>query len=137
MTKYGAKKVIFDGITFDSKMECEYYKHLKELKEQGGVIDFKLQPTFELQPKFEKDGVKYRAINYVADFKVYYQDGRVEVVDVKGFTTTDFLLKAKIFNHKFKEKLVLIKYSKIDGGWITLDDYKKAVKRRKAEKSKK
>ena len=136
MTKYGAKKVTYDGITFDSKMEKDYYIYLKELKAKGEILDFELQPSFELQPKFEKDGVKYRPIKYVADFKIYYPDGKIEIVDVKGMETTDFKLKAKIFNYKFKEALKLIKYSKIDGGWITLEDYKKAVKRRKAEKAK-
>lgn len=134
MSKYGAKKVEIDGIVFDSKMEGDYYKYLKILKEQGKILDFELQPSFELQPKFEKDGVKYRAMKYVADFKVYYPNGDIEIIDVKGMTTTDFLIKAKIFNYKFKEPLKLIKFSKIDGGWITLDDYKKAVKKRKAEK---
>ena len=73
-------------------------------------------------------------MKYVADFKIYYPNGDIEIIDVKGMTTTDFLIKAKIFNYKFKEPLKLIKFSKIDGGWITLDDYKKAVKKRKANK---
>lgn len=134
--KYGAKKVEIDGIRFDSKMEGDYYLHLKRLKDNGEILDYELQPSFELQPKFEKDGVKYRAIKYIADFKVFYPDGKVEIIDVKGMATTDFKLKAKIFNYIFDESLILIKYSKIDGGWITLDDYAKAVKRRKALKSK-
>ena len=31
MSKYGAKKVTIDGITFDSKAEGRYYEHLQKL----------------------------------------------------------------------------------------------------------
>ena len=37
MSKYGAKKVTIDGITFDSKAEGRYYEHLLKLKKTGVV----------------------------------------------------------------------------------------------------
>ncbi|MEA0552886.1 DUF1064 domain-containing protein [Lysinibacillus irui] len=60
--KYGNKKVIHDGVIFDSAIEAKYYVHLKHLQAQGIVTSFELQPRFVLLPKFEKNGKKYRDI---------------------------------------------------------------------------
>lgn len=138
MTKYGSKKVEFDGIKFDSKMEADFYKHLLELKEQGTVVDFTLQPVFELIPKFVVNGKKRLASKYKADFLVRYVDGSEEIIDVKGFETTDFKLKKKLFEYRYSKEIICISFSKMDGGWIMLEDLKKArAARRKAKKSKK
>ena len=45
------EKTIIDGITFDSKMESDYYIKLKEDKLNGLIKDFELQPEFILQDK--------------------------------------------------------------------------------------
>lgn len=129
--KYGNKKVVNDGITFDSKMEAKYYGHLKLLQAQGIVTSFELQPKFVLLPKFEKNGKKYREIGYTADFMVHYADGHSEVVDIKGMVTQQFELRKKLFDYRFPHELKLLTYSKIDGGWITHDELKKARKARK------
>lgn len=134
--KYGNKKVVHDGITFDSAMEAKYYDHLKHLQAQGIVSSFELQPRFVLLPKFEKNGKKYREIGYNADFTVHYADGHTEVVDIKGMVTQQFELRKKLFEYRFPHELKLLTYSKIDGGWITHDDLKKARKARKDLKNK-
>lgn len=134
--KYGNKKVVRDGITFDSAMEAKYYDHLKHLKAQGIVTSFELQPRFVLLPKFEKNGKKYREIGYTADFTVHYADGHSEVVDIKGMVTQQFELRKKLFDYRFPHELKLLTYSKIDGGWITHDELKKARKARKDLKEK-
>lgn len=137
MTKYGAKKVVEDGIKFDSKVERDYFFYLKQQKEKGDIKDFTLQPTFELQPKFEKDGKKYRAITYVADFQVLHNDDCIEIIDVKGMELPLFKLKEKMYHYHFEHPLTLITYSKIDGGWISLEALKKARAERKKNKGKK
>lgn len=134
--KYGNKKVIRDGITFDSAMEAKYYEHLKKLQAQGIVTSFELQPRFVLLPKFEKKGKKYREIGYNADFTVHYADGHTEVVDIKGMVTQQFELRKKLFEYRYPHELKLLTYSKIDGGWITQDELKKARKARKDIKEK-
>lgn len=131
MTKYGAKKVIEDDIRFDSKMERDYYLYLKQQRSLGKIKGFELQPSFELQSKFEKEGKKYRAITYKADFKVIHNDDSVEIIDVKGFETALGTLKLKMFHYNYPYNLKLITYSKIDNGWIELEDLKKARKVRK------
>ena len=52
MGKIAHKKTTIDGFTFDSKMESEYYVHLKAEKKAGRVKKFSLQPEFILQPKY-------------------------------------------------------------------------------------
>lgn len=50
--KIAHKKTTIDGITFDSKMEAQYYLYLKEEQKAGRVKSFTLQPVFDLQPKY-------------------------------------------------------------------------------------
>jgi Protein of unknown function (DUF1064) len=133
-TKYGNKKVVLDGITFDSEMEAKYYSHLKLLRSKGIVKEFELQPKFVLLDSFKKNGKTYRAITYNADFTVYYADGKIEVIDVKGMITQQFELRRKLFEHRYPYELKLVTYSKIDGGWITHDELKKARAKRKKAK---
>ncbi|WP_107950916.1 DUF1064 domain-containing protein [Lysinibacillus parviboronicapiens] len=134
--KYGNKKVIRDGIEFDSAMEAKYYDYLKHLQAQGVVASIELQPRFVLLPKFEKNGKKFREIGYSADFTVHYADGHTEVVDIKGMVTQQFELRKKLFEYRYPHELKLLTYSKIDGGWITHDELKKARKARKDLKNK-
>ena len=114
MSKYGAKKVTIDGITFDSKAEGRYYEHLQKLKKTGVVEDFEMQKVFTLLDKFAhpQTGKTVRAVTYRADFEVYYSDGRVEVVDIKGFITDVFKIKAKLFMYRYQMPLVLLKWDK-------------------------
>lgn len=127
MTKYGAKKTVIDGITFDSKTEGQYYLHLKEKQERGEILAFNLQPSFTLQEGFNKDGKYIRPIKYVADFEVIHigEYGETEIIDVKGFETADFKIKRKLFEKKYPYTLTLVKYVKKYGGWITVDEWKK------------
>jgi hypothetical protein len=71
-----------------------------------------------LQEAFEKNGRKFRKIEYVADFEVHHLDGSIEVIDVKGMETEAFKIKRKLFEKKYPHKLSLITYSQMDGGWI-------------------
>ena len=84
-------------------MESYYYLYLKELKEQGVVVDFKLQPVFILQEGFSKDGKRIQPIKYIADFEVTYNDGHVEIIDVKGKITEAFRIKRKILLYKYRD----------------------------------
>jgi hypothetical protein len=124
ITKYGSKKVTIDGHTFDSKAEAKYYEQLKWLKQAKQITDFKLQPRYLLQEAFSKNGKHFRKIEYVADFEVHHLDGSVEVIDVKGYETKDFLIKRKLFERLYLYKLSVVTYDK-SFGWIELDELKK------------
>lgn len=56
--KYRNIKTTVDGIEFDSRKEADYYCQLKLLKRAGEIKDFGLQPRYELQPTFKKNGTK-------------------------------------------------------------------------------
>lgn len=69
MNKYHNCKVIIDGIKFDSKAEARRYVELKLMEDTGHIKELKLQPKFELQPKYKNNkGETIRAITYKADF---------------------------------------------------------------------
>ncbi|MHB9901430.1 hypothetical protein CF055_18740 [Clostridium botulinum] len=127
-SKYGAKKIVIDGITFDSKDEGKYYEYLKKLKSQEKILNFELQPKYELQPSFKKYGKTHRAITYAPDFLIYHLDGSEELIDVKGTETQQGNMRRKMFDYKYPNlKLTWVarslKYSST--GWIEYDELKK------------
>lgn len=103
-SKYHATKVIVDGIRFDSNKEAKYYSELLLQKKAGIIREIELQPEFVLQEGYRnKQGKKVREIKYRADFKVTYADGRVEIVDTKGYRTKEYLLKKKMLLFRYPE----------------------------------
>lgn len=132
MSKYKNRKIEIDGLVFDSQAEARYYTYLSDLMQKGVVTAIIPQPRYLLQESFRKNGILFRKIEYVADFAVQYEDGRSEVVDVKGMETTDFKIKRKLFEKKYPElSLKVVKYVKKFGGWVTVEEYKKFKKEEK------
>lgn len=83
-SKYKNKKVVIDGIEFDSKKEGRYFQQLKLMERQGLIKDIKLQVKFELQPKYKKNNKTIRSINYIADFTYFdVNKGKTIIVDTK------------------------------------------------------
>ncbi len=102
MSKYGNKKTVIDGIKFDSKAEARRYTELKVLERVGEITDLRLQPKYELQPKFKRGKKSIQAITYIADFE-YREDGKLIAEDTKGVRTQVFTLKAKMFQFKYPD----------------------------------
>ena len=128
-TKYMAKKIIINEQKLDSRLEADYYLYLLQLKKEGTIVDFDLKPVFTLQPPFVKNGVKFSAIKYIADFSVSYPNGDIEIIDTKGIITADFALKKKIFEYNFPTlHLRILKFVQGMGGWIEHDKRKKLTK---------
>ena len=93
-SKFGAKKTVVDGITFDSKWESERYGQLRAM-ERGGIVT-----DLELQVKYDIVINDIKICKYIADF-VYKEespDGEIKeiVEDAKGFETPEFKLKKKL-----------------------------------------
>lgn len=125
--KYGAKKVVIDGITFDSTVEGCRYAQLKELEKTGIITNLQRQVLYEIIPVMYKYEVKHlkkkdkiikkvdhRATYYKADF-VYEKDGCEIVEDVKGsekMITPDFKIKRKLMKyvHGIDVQIVIIPY---------------------------
>lgn len=88
-SKYGSKRVEFNGIKFHSQKECSRYKVLEMLLERGEIKDLKLQVKFEL--KVNNELIE----KYVADFTYLDKQGNYIVEDTKGFKTADYKRKKK------------------------------------------
>ena len=103
VAKYHNKKVKYDGYTFDSIREKNYYIKLKLLEKAGKIKELELQKEFELQPSFKLNNKTSRKITYRADFTYKTtEDDKLHVIDVKGFKTDVYKLKKKLFEYKYR-----------------------------------
>lgn len=107
---------------FDSKLEERRYY---QLKKDPRISSIDVHPVFEIFPAtrkcprckeiFELPTAKcpnkgcggkllvFRAIHYIADFRVIYQDGHIEIEDVKGVETEAFKIKRKLFEAAYPD----------------------------------
>lgn len=100
--KYNNKKVVVNGITYDSKKEYQRHCDLMLMEKAGLISDLQRQVKYELIPTQRIGGkVVERPISYIADF-VYRKDGGWVVEDVKGYRDPSsagyakFVLKRKM-----------------------------------------
>lgn len=95
-TKYRNIPCDYNGHHFDSIKERDYYISLLWLEKAGEIHDIQLQVPFELQPAFKHNGKTIRAIKYIADFTYLDRDGKMHIVDTKGFHTEKYEIKKKM-----------------------------------------
>jgi len=108
--KFNAKKIIIDGIKFDSKKEALYYMQLKAQKKAANlndrVLEIELQPRFDYKIEYSANGRTFSKKGfYKADFKVVYHN-RIEIIDVKGFKTATYKRKKKIIEALYLIKII-------------------------------
>ena len=89
-SKYNNRRVMFDGVTFDSVREANRYLVLRGKQEQGQIKRLVVHPRFTL----EVHGIKI--CDYVADFQYELPTGERAIEDVKGVKTDVYRLKAKL-----------------------------------------
>ena len=106
--KYGNKKTTVNGIEFASRKEAKRYSELLLLEKSDVIEKLERQPRFILQHGFKLNGKNIRAIEYVADFKYKKTGGNWVVEDVKGFKTSEYNLKKKIFSKLYGGKYEFI-----------------------------
>lgn len=111
----------------------KFYRDYVEPKiETGEIIRCERQVKYELQPSFKRNGKTILAINYVADFVLYFFDGRQIIYDVKGNPDNIALLKRKLFWYRYPNlDYRWICYSSVDGGWVEYEIVKQGRKERK------
>lgn len=126
--KYGNRKVVVDGIEFDSRKEAQRYWELKLLQRAGKISDLQLQREFELipaqyetYPRYGKTGKRLqdgkrcveKSCTYKADF-CYKQDGQLIVEDTKGYRDpasagyAKFVIKRKLMLWRHGIKVIEI-----------------------------
>ena len=96
MNKYKAKKIVHDGITFDSKKE--FNRYLELLAMADGIKDLQRQVKFQLTPKMTGVLRTERASHYIADFTYCLGEQKI-VEDVKSDFTRKlplYILKRKL-----------------------------------------
>lgn len=111
--KYGnrpTERILPNGnvLKFDSMREARRFDELYLLLNAGHIRDLRLQVQFLLKPSYiSVEGVRERAINYIADFTYERQTGPdcnqqvhwLKVVeDAKGRRTKDYSIKKKLMH---------------------------------------
>lgn len=106
MLKYKSQPQVHDWIKFSSKLELRFYKYFQE----KGIEIVQLQPHFILQDSFKYEWKTIRRIEYIADFRIRY-NGDEYIVDSKGFRTSTFDLKKKLWLKKYgwEHRLIVAK----------------------------
>lgn len=100
-SKYHARKIVREGMAFDSVKEYNRYCELRLIERSGAITDLQRQVKFVLLPVQRVDGkVVERACTYIADF-VYKERGETVVEDVKSAATKtkDYIIKRKLLLH--------------------------------------
>lgn len=96
--KYGNKKVVVGGISFDSKLEQYMHGYLELIH-----VDFDFQHRVVLMEAFRFNGKAIRAITMLVDF-VIRKNGKTYYVDTKGFATEVAKIKYKLLKDKLKDE---------------------------------
>ena len=97
--KYGNKKVIVNGVKFDSDLERYCYDLLCKFK-----IPFKFQLEYELQPSFKNpSGKSIRRMYMKIDFVISVND-KILFVDTKGYPTEVSKIKYKMLDYQFSRR---------------------------------
>lgn len=116
-SKYGNRKTVVDGITFDSKKEANRFRELQLLERAGKITALQRQVKYVLIPtqrefsnKIYKKGahqghfkpgkVLEKECSYIADF-AYIQDGAYVVEDTKGVRTEAYKIKRKLMLERY------------------------------------
>ena len=89
--KFGNHSKIYNGRSYDSKLEAAHAQELDLLLRAGEIK--------EVIPQYRVDLCSYgkHICNYYVDFKVINKDGSIEYHEVKGMETPDFIIKKKLF----------------------------------------
>lgn len=104
--KYGNKKTVIDGVSYDSLKEGNRYQELLIMERVGKIQELRRQTRYELQEGFVGISGKWvRPIYYIADAD-YWENGQHVVEDTKSPPTRkikSYLLKKKMFQKKYPD----------------------------------
>lgn len=120
-SKYGNRKTVVDGITFDSKKEANRFRELQLLERAGKITALQRQVKYVLIPTqrefsneiykkgahqghFKPGKVLEKECSYIADF-AYIQDGAYVVEDTKGIRTEAYKIKRKLMLERYGIKV--------------------------------
>lgn len=116
-SKYGNRKTVVDGITFDSQKEAQRYRELLLLERAGKISYLDRQTKFTLIPAQREPSTETykrgcnkgkpkpgklleKECSYIADF-AYFQDDKYVVEDTKGVRTEAYKIKRKLMLERY------------------------------------
>ncbi|HMF69155.1 MAG TPA: DUF1064 domain-containing protein, partial [Phyllobacterium sp.] len=105
-SKYGNVKVVIDGESFDSKIEAEFFHHLRLRERIGEVYGIVRQKEFVIELS------NTRICSLKVDFWFYDRRTRgMRAVDIKGGPTDTqvFRLKAKLVKAMFGVEVEIVR----------------------------
>lgn len=98
--KYKNKKVLVNGIEFDSQKEATRYWELWLMEQNGYIKDLKTQVKYVLIPTQKGETRTERPVSYIADFVYYDNEKKKEIVeDTKGYKTKEYIIKRKLMKY--------------------------------------
>lgn len=98
VSKYHNRRVVVEGIRFDSQAEATRYQQLKLMERAGEISGLAVHPRFQILAAMKGQ----RAIDYEGDFAYFEPEWPACIVeDVKGVETAVFRLKAKMFRARY------------------------------------
>lgn len=100
--KFGARRTVVDGISFDSKAEAKRWCELRLLERAGEIHGLRRQVDFPLYV------LDWLIGTYRADF-VYLRAGKRVVEDVKGVKTQLFNRTAKHFAAQYGQEIEVVR----------------------------
>lgn len=127
-----------EPIVFDSKLEKQYYEQVViPGLHDGTIVKAELQKRYKLQPSFKYKGETIRAIDYISDFTLTYDDGSILVIDIKGQPTADAKIKKKMMHYVYPDlNFIWLSHTKATG-WIEYKDLQKLRRDKKKEQKEK
>lgn len=126
--KYNTKKVkpIYNGITFDSKLELNVYKYLDECDD---ITILGVQPYFLLDEPFtyfclEKNKIrKYSKMSYKPDIKIQMKNVDKDIiVEVKGLPTPSYMMRKKLWYKLYGKDYYFLEVRSLKKGKVIFDD---------------
>ena len=107
--KYGVAKYAdrcYNGTAYASKDEANYARELDALKSAKARSEKVTAWRTQIRTPLKVNG--QTITTYVIDFEAIYADGRIEFIEVKGFPTTDWKIKFKLFKAIYPEKPIRV-----------------------------
>jgi len=102
-----AHERVFQGRVYHSKAECVYAQELELQRMAKAIIGWDSQIRFPIIVNEQK------ICTVVVDFQVYHLDGSRECIEVKGWESEVYRIKAKLFRATYpKVKYTVVKVGK-------------------------
>lgn len=107
--KYGARKTVLAGITFDSKREAARWERLCGYEQCGLITNLERQVTYVLAPSVKIEGEKRArpALRLKVDFRYVDENGKTVLEDAKGVADTAFRIRQHLMKSVHNLDVVL------------------------------